>query len=335
MDKTPRPAKAAAMLFAATTAWGASFLVMKALGQEQEKLVPGAGSWFISSYSLLIRFGVSALVVSFLTRSRNRKITPLEWRQGVGLGLFCGTGILFQMDGVMHTAASTSAFLTQCYCIFIPFVLAFHRRKMPAAMIVLSCLMVMGGVAVLSNIDWQRLRVGRGEAESILGSILFTGQILWLERPIFHANRTPVITLLMFTFVALVVLPVFLWSGTGPQQWIAAYHSWPAVLLVGFLTLACTFGSYSIMNYWQPHLPATQAGLIYCCEPMFTAIFALFLPACLSRAMQINYPNEILTSHLLLGGGLITAANLLAMWEGARHAKSDSLDFPPKPNSNP
>lgn len=311
------------MLFLATIFWGASFLLMKALGQEQEKLIPGAGSWFISSYSLLIRFGVSTVLLFIFTWGKLGKVTRLEWSEGIWLGIFCGTGILFQMDGVMHTAASTSAFLTQVYCIFIPIILTLHRRKIPATLLIVSCIMVMGGVAVLSNIDWRHLRMGRGEAETLLSSVLFTGQILWLERPIFKANRTPVITLLMFFFVTLVVLPVFLWTGTGPTQWVTAYHSKSAIFIIAFLTLGCTFASYGIMNYWQPHIPATQAGLIYCCEPMFTSVFALFLPAYLSRTMQINYPNEVLTLNLLLGGGLVTVANLLAMWKSARSQISE------------
>jgi drug/metabolite transporter (DMT)-like permease len=325
MDQTPRPAKAAAMLFLATIFWGASFLAMKALGQEQEKLIPGVGSWFLSSYSLVIRFGVATLLLLLFTWRKLGTIRRLEWSQGIWLGIFCGTGNLFQMDGVLHTAASTSAFLTQCYCIFIPFTLALHRRKMPASLLVLSCIMVIGGVAILSNIDWRHLHIGRGEAESLLASFIYTGQILWLERPIFQANRAPIITLLMFAFVTAVVLPVFVLTGTGPHQWIAAYQSTSAIILVGFLVLGCTVTSYGIMNYWQPHVPATQAGLIYCCEPMFTSIFALFLPAYLSQIIHINYPNELLTSHLLLGGGLITAANLMAMWQSARAAKTASL----------
>ncbi len=68
------------------------------------------------------------------------------------------------------------------------------------------------------------------------------------------------------------------------------------------------------MNAWQPHLPATQAGLIYCCEPLFTSIFALFLPALMSDAFRIHYENDVLTTRLLTGGALITAANLLAIW---------------------
>jgi len=77
------------------------------------------------------------------------------------------------------------------------------------------------------------------------------------------------------------------------------------------LTLFCTLGSFILMNTWQPKITATEAGLIYCIEPLFASLLALFLPALLAGWGGFSYPNERLTWHLLLGGGLITAANVL------------------------
>jgi drug/metabolite transporter (DMT)-like permease len=311
--KTARPVKAAVMLFLATSVWGGSFLAMKALGLKQAQLVPRAGTWFFTSVSLLMRFSVSALLIGLWAGRRLGQMTRLEIWQGLGLGSFGGIGILLQTDGVQHTAASTSAFLTQCYCIFIPVTLAIHRRKWPGIALSLCCAMVLSGMAILSNIDFMQLRMGRGEWESILGSLLFTGQILWLERPLYHGNRTEPVTFVMFVVIALLTLPVLLMTGTTPREWIEVWATWPAIWLIGFLTLCCTLATYTLMNYWQPHLPATQAGLIYCCEPLFTSLFALWIPNLLSTAFQVDYPNEAINTRLLIGGGLITAANLIAL----------------------
>ena len=86
---------------------------------------------------------------------------------------------------------------------------------------------------------------------------------------------------------------------------------------MGVLTVFCTLGGYLLMNYWQPFLTATQAGLLYCLEPVFTSLFALFLPGWLSAFAGISYANEKLTLGLLLGGGLITAANVLIQLQPA------------------
>jgi drug/metabolite transporter (DMT)-like permease len=317
--------KAAGLLVAATFFWAASFPVMKALGLRQEALAPGVNTLFLSAVSVVARFGLSALVLAvwFWERARprvscsapspNTRITRLEMWQGAGLGFFSGLGILCQMDGVMHIAASTSAFLTQCYCIFIPVIVARRRREWPSGVLVSSCLMVMAGVAVLADVRVSNLRLNRGEAETILASLIFTGQILWLERPVFAANRATPVTLVMFAFVALLILPVAVTTADGRGEWREVYSSSPAIVLTIFLSLVCTLTPYTLMNFWQQKLPAAHASLIYAAEPLITSVFALFLPAWLSSFAAVNYANEVIGWHLLIGGGLVIAANLLVL----------------------
>ena len=77
------------------------------------------------------------------------------------------------------------------------------------------------------------------------------------------------------------------------------------------LVIICTLGGYLFMNRWQRDVTATEAGLIYCVEPVLTSLLALFLPAWVSIWANINYANETLTARLLIGGCLVTAANVL------------------------
>lgn len=310
--------RAAGMLLLATAFWGGSFLVMKALGQAQSGLMERGGSWLTSSVSLAIRFAFSAMALALWQGRSHRSFTRLEWLEGGGLGLFCGGGLLFQMDGVMHTSASTSAFLTQCYCVFIPVAQAWHHRKLPSKRLAGGCLMVMTGVVILANVDWIGFRLGRGETESIIGSIFFTAQILWLERPAFAANRVEATTTIMFAVVALAALSVAVGSGAETRTILAAYHSWVAIALIAFLTLASTLAAYTMMNRWQRYVPAAEAGLIYCCEPVFTSVYALFLPGWLSVMAGIQYANETPTPRQMFGGGLILAANALVLWPSAK-----------------
>jgi drug/metabolite transporter (DMT)-like permease len=313
LAKSEKSPKAVALLFFATSFWGASFVAMKALSDCQRQIVPDASTWFLSAMSLLLRFGIGAVVVAAWSHRSVQSTTRLELRQGLVLGLFGGLGILFQMDGVLHTTASTSAFLTQCYCIFIPIYVALRKRCWPSKVVVVSCAMVMIGVGFLANFNWRELTLGRGEAESILASIFFTGQILWLERPKYSDNRSGPTSAVMFACIALIMLPVICFTGGKPTQWLVSYNSAPAIGLITFLTIGCTLVAYGLMNYWQKHICATHASLIYCCEPLFTSIFALFVPGIISAIAATNYLNEKLTLHLIIGGGLITAANLLVL----------------------
>ena len=59
---------------------------------------------------------------------------------------------------------------------------------MARSVLVVSCLMVILGVAVLAGVDWQLMKLGRGEWETLLGSLLFTGQIFSAGTAMFCAD---------------------------------------------------------------------------------------------------------------------------------------------------
>ncbi len=311
MSMDPKRLRAMQWLVIANACWALSFPIMKALNYLQAPLLPGSSTWFIASMTIVGRFSLAALVMLALCWRSLGRLTRLEIWEGVGLGVFASAGLIFQMDGLAYTSASTSAFLTQFYCLTIPVILAVRDRAWPSLRVVASCLMVIAGVGVLAGIDFRNFKIGRGELETLIGSTIFTGQILWLQRPKFAANNVNHFTLVMFITIALTALPVMLMTGGASDDWIAAWHSPAALGLMGALTVFCTLGGYLLMNYWQPFLTATQAGLIYCLEPVFTSLFALFLPGWISIFAGIAYANETVGISLLIGGGLITVANIL------------------------
>jgi len=299
------------MLLVATTFWAASFPLMKSLAQEQLKLLPDISTWFFTSLGVMYRFGAAALLLGiFLGRNLGR-ITRLELEQGVGLAVFGAGGILFQMDGLAYTAASTSAFLTQCYVVFIPLWIALVHRRWPSTKVAVCVGLVMVGLAILSGLEARSLKLGRGETETLIGSVLFTGQILWLERPRYAANAPLRFSFVMFAGMALLCVPGVCLTAPSLAACWQAYASPAALTFLGTLVLICTLGGYLFMNRWQRDVTATEAGLIYCVEPVLTSCLALFLPTWISAWAGINYANETLTARLLLGGGLITLANVL------------------------
>ncbi len=307
--------RACVWLLAATAVWGLSFPFIKASWLAQHNVMPEMNSVFFAAMLAVVRFGVAAVIIAIFSVRSLHQLTRLELQQGVGLGIFGGLGILFQMDGLAHTSASTSAFLTQFYCLLIPIWVAWHQRALPKIAVFVSSMMVLGGVAVLSRFDWREFKMGRGEAETILSAIFFTGQILWLERPRYAQNRVSHFTVIMFFMISLLILPVAIVTKPAGHSLFAAYHSSAVLALAAVITIGCTLVAYTVMNVWQPHVTATEAGLIYCVEPLCASVFALFLPGWLSRFAQIDYPNEHLTVNLLVGGGLITAANVFIQIE--------------------
>lgn len=303
--------RAVGMLILATPCWALSFPVMKALALEQQKLLPDASSWFFTALGVVIRFGAAGLLMLPLLFRAGGKFTRREIEQGIVLAAFGGGGILFQMDGLAYTAASTSAFLTQGYTVFIPLWVVLTTRRWPSRKIILSVALVLAGVAVLADLNPHSLKLGRGELETLIASLFFTAQILTLEHPRYAANRPVQFSIVMFLAMALFSAPLLWATAPDAAACLRAYASPAACGFMASLIVVCTLTGYLIMNRWQRQVTATEAGLIYCIEPVCASALALFLPALFSVWASIQYPNEQLTVRLLIGGVLVTAANLL------------------------
>jgi drug/metabolite transporter (DMT)-like permease len=306
-----RHRKAITMLLAATFFWASSFPIVKALALEQQKLVPDAGSWFFAMIGALYRFGAAALLLGLFLHRELLKITRLELEQGFWLAAFGIGGILFQMDGLSYTAASTSAFLTQLYVAFIPVWVALVHRHLPRPKVVVSLVLVLVGLAILADLDFRSFKLGRGETETLISSVLFGGQILMLERPRYAANDPLRFSAVMFVFMAVFCVPGVWFTAPNAAACLRAFASPASLGFLAALVLVCTLGGYLFMNRWQRDVTATEAGLIYCVEPVITSVLALVLPGLISVWAGIHYANETLTTRLLIGGGLVTAANLL------------------------
>lgn len=306
-----RHRKAITMLLVATFFWAASFPVVKALALEQQKLVPEAGSWFYALIGAMYRFGIAGLLLALFLNRNLRKLTLLEMEQGIWLAIFGGGGIVLQMDGLSHTAASTSAFLTQLYVAFIPVWVTVVHRRWPARKVITSVGLVLVGLAILANFNFKTFQLGRGEAETLVGSLLFGGQILTLERRRYAANDPLRFSVVMFLLMALLCVPGVWLTAPDASACVRAFASPAAVGFLAILVIVCTLGGYLFMNRWQRDVAATEASLIYCVEPVIASALALFLPAWISVWANINYANETLTARLLIGGGLITVANVL------------------------
>lgn len=307
----PQRTQALLMLLVANLFWGLSFPLVKAIALTHQRLIPESSTWFVTAWTLAPRFAIAALVLVMWQGKSLSGITRQEWRQGVALGLFAGAGMLFQTDGLQFTAASTSAFLTQFYAITIPVYLALRVRRAPPWTVWLSSAMVVAGVAILGRFDFRAMQLGRGEVETLIASLFFMGQILTLEGKAFAGNRVLPISMIMFAIQGVIFTGMALVTAPRSTDLLVTWQSPHWTLFTLALTVLSTLCAYMIMNRFQPLITATEAGLIYCMEPVFGSVMALFLPVLFSSWATIQYANETATRHLLLGGGLITAANLL------------------------
>ena len=289
--------------------WGLSFPLVKAL-----HLLHPEDTWVLSCWLLVIRCFFAALILALWIPSALRNITRKEWLQSLGLVTFGGPGLLLQGQGLATTDASVSAFLTQFYCVLLPMWACLTKRTRPSRRVVISTTLVLIGMGVLAGVDLRTLHIGTGEWLTLLAATCFTGQILVLEVPKFSVNRSYTITMLSLVGTSLLAFVFALRATPRPVVYLAKWMTLPDLVIMGTITLGCTLFSYLMMNRWQKFVTATEAGLIYCLEPVCAAGFALLLPVWLSSLCGVLYANETLTMNLVVGSLLVTLANVLLHW---------------------
>ena len=310
---TPAPivVRARTLLFGATLLWGASFPLMRGLELAQEAHAPHVSDRALACADMAVRFGVAALFFLPFYARRLGSITAREWSQGLGLGLLAGLGLYLQTLGLAWTDASISAFLTQFYTLLVPLIVAFRDRRMPGPRVIIACVLVLAGVSLLSPGLLTHFILGPGEILILISTAFFAGQIIWVERPVYASNRPGLVTLIMFSLLALMFFAGYPLLGGTVSGGGQLFNQAPLIVLLLALVLFCTVLNFFIMNGWQRHVSATEAGLIYCLEPVIATALSAFLPGWISRLAGIGYPNETLRWGLFAGGALILAATVL------------------------
>jgi drug/metabolite transporter (DMT)-like permease len=300
------------MLFVASCLWGVCIPIMKALGTEQAILAPEAGSMGGSAASLTARFGIAALAALLWSRQSPFRIRSQEWRHGAILGIITAVSMFLQVDGINYTNASTAGFLIALYCVFVPLFHWLGGKRRMSGILLLCCLTVIAGMAVLTGFDPRTFTLGRGEWENVGAACLFAVQILWVDGMPRDQVDPKRLTFVLCASVSLVCLFALAFLPGGLPVLIHAHASPRAMGLTLFLALMGTALPFLLMNGFQFKVGPVTAGFIYCIEPLTAALGAFFLPELLVRDPAL-YANEAVTLRLALGGLLILAANLLLL----------------------
>ena len=303
--------RARSLLIGATLFWGLSFPLMRSLMLAQAAHAPGVSATAMACANVTMRFGLASVILALICGREALNVTRREAMQAVGLAFLAGTGLFLQTLGLAWTDASVAAFLTQLYTLIVPLIVAIRDRRLPGLRVWIACLLVLAGAAMLSPDLIGHLSLGPGELIIILSTGFLAGQIVWVERPVFAENRPLVVTMLMFALLALMFGPAYVAQG-GTLAMTRELFGTPSILaLSAGLLFFCTLFTFLIMNTWQRWVSATEAGIIYCIEPVIAAVLSGFLPGWISSWAGISYPNEALTWNLLIGGGLIVGATVL------------------------
>jgi drug/metabolite transporter (DMT)-like permease len=137
-------------LLGVTAVWGSTFFLIKDVVER----VP------VTDF-LAVRFAIAAVAVWLIAPRSLSRLTAVERRNGVLLGVVYGGAQVLQTVGLQSTSASVSGFVTGMYVVFTPLLGAVLLQARIGRTVWTAVALATAGLAVLSL---QGLAVGTGEA---------------------------------------------------------------------------------------------------------------------------------------------------------------------------
>ena len=249
------------MLITVTLFWGATFPIVKDAITEVPVLA-----------FLWVRFALAALLLALLAgRSGFSTLDRRGWRLGMLLGTLLFLSYLFQTYGLAKTSSANTGFLTGLGVVWVP-LLSGPLLKKPAAFgSRIGVGLALTGLFLLTwHSPWT---INPGDLLVVICSVFIALHILGLDAFTKGYDGRAL------TFVQIATMAVL--SGIG-SFWFDPF-SWPrewtnslvfALLLTAVFATAYAFWA---MTTFQNRTTPTRAALIYTLEPLFAAIFSIWL----------------------------------------------------------
>ena len=246
-------------LLAAALIWGGSFVGMKALTDAMD-----------TQYILWIRFSLAAGVMALVLIPRWNHIRwSAVWR-GVVIGVFLYGAYCFQTYGLEHTTPGKNAFLTEVYCVIVPFLYWAVNKSRPDRYNLSAAVLSVIGIGLVS-LDSQ-LSLGLGEGLTLLGGVFFSFHLVAIAK-LGGGQDAPVITLFQFVGVAVCAAVGALLFEQPPTA--TALLTAEVVGTMTYLVLAATCLTITFQTFGQQHTPPSSAAILLSLEAVFGALISI------------------------------------------------------------
>lgn len=265
--------KADISLVAVTVFWGLSFPIMSVA----LKTIP--------PYSYIaIRYTIGAIILGTFFRKKLKSISIKDFKIAGIIGVTLLIGIILQVVGLTYTTSSKSAFITGLNVVFVPIMLAVIYKKLPDYRTIIGIILSIIGLYILSAKGSSGINFG--DFLTLLCSIVFAAQIILVDKYAKEVDSGLLTTLELFIVGILSFIPAI---------GIERLHFEVTKTVVMALVITIIFSTVIAMwvqNEMQPYTNPTHAAIIYLGEPVFGAIFSIFI-------------GDKLTGNSLIGSFLI------------------------------
>ena len=278
----------AVILTAVAAIWGSAFLSMKGTLERLD----------VNSF-LAWRFAIATLVLIAIRPSVVKKIDLAFAKKGALLGIFLGSGYIFQSFGLTLTTVSNTGFITGLYVVLTPVVAAIFLRKNITLVEWFAVFVATAGLALLS---FNGFHFGLGEFLVLMSALLFAMHIVGLGEWS-KGLDTYALTVLQLGTCAVVTFVASLKSGfrAPPDSGV-----WFSIIYTALFATALAF----IVQTWaQSFIAPSSVAVILAMEVVFAAGFGLW------------FLDEPVTLRITLGGLLVIASMYLIILLDQRKTK--------------
>ena len=110
------------LILSATIVWGSSFVVLK-------DTLSAFGDGHFTFFILACRFLIASVIFLAFSVKRFKEFNKKILVHGIILGVILFFAYAVQTVALNYTTPSKNAFLTETYCVFVPFIMCFFFKK--------------------------------------------------------------------------------------------------------------------------------------------------------------------------------------------------------------
>jgi drug/metabolite transporter (DMT)-like permease len=219
---------------------------------------------------IAIRYILAALIlgVFFVNKFKNFNIKMLL--PGILVGAALGLGCILQAVGLLYTTPSKSGFITGLNVVLVPVFMALIYKKMPDFKTYLGVVLSVLGLALMS-VSGGDMGTNKGDFLTLLSAVAFAVQIILVDK---YSKNSDIAILTCLEFLTVGLLSAV------PAAFVEGFKMNLNLFSIGailFTALFCTIFAYGLQNVAQVYTTPTHAAIIFLAEPVFSALFSVFI----------------------------------------------------------
>lgn len=269
------------MLLVVAAFWGATYLVVKQLGN--------AGS---INGMMAIRFTVAAAALWIYWLIKRDKFQKAEWIMGIAFGLSQTIVLNLEAQSVHYTSATNGGLIIALAIVTVPILeSAWRKNWLPYKFFIATSIALIGLFLLIMGNGFVQPNIG--DLLMFIAMILRTFHFVVLGRLTQGKTFSPVnLTTIMVSTSGLIML---LLNPLDAIKTASEYNGYDWSLML-FLSVLCTSFAFIGMNWAVKHTSASRTSLLLGTEPIWSTILATIIGG------EVIGPIGILGALLIVGG---------------------------------